>query len=258
MNLLQRTLIEKSGYGNGFERVINDGGADDVALLASARHGCRVAVTLAADGGFAVRVFPPSPALLPELQRTHKPAADGSFHAADETALSALLQRAASLALALPRQAERDGCNAMEDAAARLPAAARGTEAERLVRQRVGQEHYRAALMRYWGGACAVTGVAVPDALRASHAKPWAECASDAERLDVFNGFLLLANLDALFDRFLISFADNGQMLISPRLPADALPLLGITPGIVLRWLAPEHLPYLQWHREQFERDGKW
>lgn len=258
MKLLQRTLIEKSGYGNGFERVIHEGGADDVALLASARHGCRVAVTLAAVGGFSVRVFPPSPALLPELLRTRAAAPDGSFHAADETALSALLQRAASLALALPRQAERDGCNAMEDAAARLPAAARGTEAERLVRQRVGQEHYRAALMRYWGGACAVTGVAVPEALRASHAKPWVKCDSDAERLDAFNGFLLLATLDALFDRFLISFDDAGRLLTSPSLPSATLPLLGIHAGMALRWLAPEHLPYLHWHRLRFERGGKW
>ena len=45
----------------------------------------------------------------------------------------------------------------------------------------------------------------------ASHAKPWAECANDAERLDVFNGFLLVANLNALFDRFLISFDDTGR-----------------------------------------------
>ncbi len=63
---------------------------------------------------------------------------------------------------------------------------------------------------------------------------------------------MLLATLDALFDRFLISFDDEGQMLISPRLPSDALPLLGITPGMALRWLAPEHLPYL--HRARFEQ----
>ena len=40
--------------------------------------------------------------------------------------------------------------------------------------------------------------MALPEVLRASHAKPWAECANDAERLDVFNGFLLVANLDGV------------------------------------------------------------
>ncbi len=78
------------------------------------------------------------------------------------------------------------------------------------MRQRVGQQKFREAMLEYWGGACAVTGVGLSEVLRASHAKPWAECASDAERLDVFNGFLLNANLDALFDRFLVSFDEHG------------------------------------------------
>jgi hypothetical protein len=59
------------------------------------------------------------------------------------------------------------------------------------VRQRVGQEVFRAALIDYWGGACAVTGLALPEVLRASHSQPWADCTTDEERLDVFNGFLL-------------------------------------------------------------------
>ena len=83
-----------------------------------------------------------------------------------------------------------------------LPSSGMGVE----LRQRVGQQAYRQAMLDYWGGACAVTGLAWPQALRASHAKPWAECASCAERLDVFNGLLLSANLDVLFDSFLVSF----------------------------------------------------
>lgn len=97
-----------------------------------------------------------------------------------------------------------------------------------------------------------MTGVAVTEALRASHAKPWAECADDAERLDAFNGFLLVANLDALFDRFLISFDDTGHLLTSTRLSPSDLPGLGIRPGMTLRWLTSEHRHYLQWHRERF------
>jgi predicted restriction endonuclease len=107
-------------------------------------------------------------------------------------------------------------------------------------------------LLTYWGGACAVTGVTVTEALRASHAKPWAECADDAERLDAFNGFLLVANLDALFDRFLISFDETGHLLTSARLSQDDLHGLGIHSSVTLRWLASEHMPYLQWHHERF------
>src|SRR5690606_29795564 len=43
------------------------------------------------------------------------------------------------------------------------------TEAEAVVRQRVGQDLFREMLMEYWDGRCAVTGLAVPELLRASH-----------------------------------------------------------------------------------------
>ena len=106
--------------------------------------------------------------------------------------------------------------------------------------------------MEYWRGACAVTGITLPEVLRASHAKPWAECTRDAERLDVFNGFLLVANLDALFDRFLVSFDDQGKLMVSPRLSAVEMQKLGLTQGMKLRWVERQHLPYLHWHRNQF------
>lgn len=135
-----------------------------------------------------------------------------------------------------------------------MPVAALGTEIERLVRQRVGQDVFRAALLDYWGGACAVTGVAISAVLRASHAKPWAECATDAERLDVFNGLLLTANLDALFDRYLISFDSEGGMLVSPLLPLTELAKLGLADQKPrLRWVAEAHHGYLRYHREKSE-----
>lgn len=49
----------------------------------------------------------------------------------------------------------------------------RTTERVAEVRQRVGQDLFRDALMRYWGGRCAISGVGEPALLRASHAKPW-------------------------------------------------------------------------------------
>lgn len=205
-------------------------------------------------GGFDVRFQPATPALLPELLRGfHSWAGANDVFCVPALAdLAALLRRAASLSQALPNQAVQDYHLAVAQAVAELPAESRGTEVERLVRQRVGQERYRDALLGYWGGACAVTGVTVTEALRASHAKPWAECADDAERLDAFNGFLLVANLDALFDRFLISFDDAGHLLACARLSQGDLHGLGIRPGMTLRWLAGEHRPYLQWHRERF------
>lgn len=134
---------------------------------------------------------------------------------------------------------------------AQWPTGFGGTEVERLVRQRVGQQKFREAMLDYWGGACAVTGLTLPEVLRASHAKPWAECASDAERLDVFNGFLLVGNLDALFDRFLISFADGGRLLVSSQLGVRDISCLSLTLNMALRWLSDAHLSCLRWHRER-------
>ena len=76
----------------------------------------------------------------------------------------------------------------------------RTTEAERLIVQRLGQAMFRTALTSYWGGKCCVSGLSMEPLLRASHIKPWAVCDLDRERLDVFNGLLLIPNLDALFD----------------------------------------------------------
>ena len=59
---------------------------------------------------------------------------------------------------------------------------------------------FRTALTSYWGGKCCVSGLSMEPLLRASHIKPWAVCDLDRERLDVFNGLLLIPNLDALFD----------------------------------------------------------
>ncbi|OGB29353.1 MAG: hypothetical protein A3F78_10685 [Burkholderiales bacterium RIFCSPLOWO2_12_FULL_61_40] len=127
--------------------------------------------------------------------------------------------------------------------------AAQNTEVLGMVRQRVGQQAYRQAMLDYWGGTCAVTGLALPQALRASHAKPWAECATDAE---VYNGFLLSANLDALFDNFLISFTDEGVLLVSEQIDQCEREKLGLGDGMRLCWVAAQHLPYLRFHRERY------
>jgi len=130
------------------------------------------------------------------------------------------------------------------------------TEAEAIVKQRIGQEKFREMLMDYWDGRCAVTGLAVPELLRASHAKPWKD-ATDKERLDPYNGFLLAVHLDALFDRGLMTFTDDGEAEFSPVLAPEALRML--VPGadcLRLRRVTDGHRPYLEWHRERVFRRG--
>lgn len=126
------------------------------------------------------------------------------------------------------------------------------TEAVREVVQRVGQDIFRRTLIEYWAGRCAVTGLDVVELLRASHIKPWADCETDAERLDVFNGLLLAPHLDALFDKGLVTFSDEGQLLCSPQLNDRQWTLLGID-RVAMRAnsLADGHRTYLRWHRSK-------
>lgn len=252
MNPLQRALIEKAGHDNGFEYVLP--GVSKHVALASARHPARVRVAVA-DSGFEARLDAGSASLAQELARTFtaSPAAAATFMLQSEAILARWLRRAAALSHALPNQAvtafEQQVQAELEQLA---PPVAQNTEVLRMVRQRVGQQAYRQAMLDYWGGACAVTGLALVPVLRASHAKPWAVCDSDAERLDVFNGLLLAAHLDALFDQFLLSFDEHGRVLISPQLDAAACEVLGLRPTMRMRWVAVEHQRYMGYHRQRF------
>lgn len=124
------------------------------------------------------------------------------------------------------------------------------TERQQMITTRTAQHRYRSALEKMWGGKCPLTGVSVPALLRASHAKPWKDC-TDTERVDPYNGFLLEARMDALFDQGYISFADDGDLLISTRLTEENIQELGLHAiAQVLPKLAPEHRTYLQWHRD--------
>ena len=128
------------------------------------------------------------------------------------------------------------------------------TERLQVIEARTAQHIYRAGLEKLWGGRCALTGVCIPDLLRASHAKPWKDC-TDAERVDPFNGLLLEVRMDALFDQGYISFENNGKLLISPRLSSEDEQLLGLRSIVQqLKQVAPQHHVYLQWHREHIFR----
>ncbi|HUC18156.1 MAG TPA: HNH endonuclease signature motif containing protein [Acetobacteraceae bacterium] len=156
-------------------------------------------------------------------------------------ALYAALHRTYGLGVSLPDAPLQE----FERRVAGLP---RTTEAERLVVQRIGQDVFRDRLMNYWQGRCPLTGISDSALLRASHIIPWADCESDAERLDVHNGLLLSALWDAAFDRALVTFDDQGRPEFSPRLSEQARG--------ELRWNSPisltdEHRLRLVRHRER-------
>ena len=125
------------------------------------------------------------------------------------------------------------------------------TEKEAIVKSRRGQGRFRSNLMSI-EQSCRVTGVSDPRLLRASHIKPWRACETHQERIDGYNGLLLSPTIDHLFDNGFISFSNDGTMLISQKIEAEQLELLGIDPyaSINVGEFSKEQATYLQFHRE--------
>ncbi len=119
------------------------------------------------------------------------------------------------------------------------------TEKSRMVSTRVGQGKYREQLIRYWKG-CALTGYGATEILIASHIKPWRQ-AGHRERLDYYNGLLLLPNLDKAFDLGYISFTDKGSIKISEHIEKPKT--LGLEKSMKIN-LAKQHQDYMAYHRE--------
>lgn len=231
MTPLERLRIEKSASDCGLEMTPEAVGA--ALRLRSARFPEWVDVAPLAESKFRVDA---SSSLLET-----DAAADG-LTVTGFGELYAVLRAAAARARTLPNRV----ADQFREKTVSLP---RCTEAERLVVERVGQDIFRAALLDYWQGRCCVTGLEVPQLLRASHIKPWARCESDDERLDVFNGLLLAPHVDALFDGGWISFEDSGAVLVSSELPSDAIAQIGLSSTWRIRGLSQAHKVYLAYHR---------
>jgi HNH endonuclease len=123
------------------------------------------------------------------------------------------------------------------------------TTRKAMIEARLGMGAYRSQLEARWGSQCAVTGCALPEILRASHIKPWSS-SSNRERLDAANGLLLAAHIDALFDRGLISFSNDGKMLLSKRIGATDRKMFGLPRRLRLKLTAAER-KYLAVHRKR-------
>lgn len=238
MTPLERTRLEKAAADCGFD--LTPELVDNCLLLRSTQFPESISIRVVGDRDF--KLWASAPAL---IEGDGSP--DGSLQFAGYGQLYALLEKAAATARTMPdRVAEK-----FKQVTAALP---RATEAERLIVQRVGQDLFRKALLDFWQGRCCVTGLAVPELLRASHIKPWAVCATDEERLDVFNGLLLAPHLDALFDGGRITFSETGEMIVAPSLDATVCNIFALSDSMKISGLRREHVPYLEFHRAEVVR----
>ena len=122
------------------------------------------------------------------------------------------------------------------------------TEKQTIILARIGQGRFRSNLIKYWQG-CAVSHCTKTGLLIASHIKPWCE-ATNEERIDTFNGLLLLPNYDKLFDTGYITFASTGKMIYSKFLSETDRRILGLNEDLSLIRIEEKHRFYLKYHRD--------
>ena len=120
------------------------------------------------------------------------------------------------------------------------------TEIETLIKARLGQGSFRRNVLEQYP-SCPLTGLDIQPLLIASHIKPWSKC-NDKERLDPFNGLMLAPNIDALFDKGLITFDTDGTIKISPKIDLKNQKRLGI-PSRKKLTMEPESEKYFEYHR---------
>lgn len=122
------------------------------------------------------------------------------------------------------------------------------TQVAQLVKARRGQGIFKSNVYKN-EAACRVTRITDPRLLIASHIKPWAK-STDIEKLDGCNGLLLSPHVDRLFDRGLISFEDDGSILVSSSLPTNVLSQWGLDKLSNVGSFTAEQARYLKHHRE--------
>lgn len=114
---------------------------------------------------------------------------------------------------------------------------------------RLGQEKFRKNLLKHLI-ECPITGINEKRILLASHIKPWS-VSTNEERLDIYNGFILSPTVDKLFDKGLITFENNKELIISSTLSQLNIDKIGIISGKKYLKLPIENrISYLEFHRD--------
>ncbi|MGB8769826.1 MAG: HNH endonuclease, partial [Candidatus Korobacteraceae bacterium] len=91
-----------------------------------------------------------------------------------------------------------------------------GLVRETMVKVRVNQNFFRAAVLAAYNSRCCITGLATPALLTASHIIPWAD--DDKNRTNPRNGLCLNALHDRAFDYGLLTITPDYLISVSKRL----------------------------------------
>lgn len=122
------------------------------------------------------------------------------------------------------------------------------TEKQALIKIRLGHSKLRERVLES-KKECDICGLNHPKLLVASHIKVWAQ-SDNEEKLDEENILLLCSMHDALFDKGLISFDDNGKILISSSFSENNQALSNVNEDSSINIVSEKQKEYLKWHRE--------
>ena len=125
------------------------------------------------------------------------------------------------------------------------------TERSAITKARIGQGYFKELLVAKYSCKCALCDIRTAPLLIGSHIKSWAE-STNSEKLDVNNGLLLCAHHDALFDKHLISFTDDGNVIVSSTLSPEEIDVLNIA-AIPPISVTSEMIPFLAAHRSKLK-----
>lgn len=121
------------------------------------------------------------------------------------------------------------------------------TMKETVIQSRIGQGVFRKDLVKAWG-RCSFSGCDMVDILVASHIKPW-RVSDDKERIDPFNGLLLLPNFDKLFDKGYITVEQSGKVKLSKYIQGENIEKLNLA-NLISIPIQERHKPYLEFHNK--------
>lgn len=130
-----------------------------------------------------------------------------------------------------------------------------GKTKDQVIRARINQGFFRAAILAAYDARCCITGLSSPELLCASHIVPWS--VDIKNRTNPRNGLCLNALHDRAFDRGLITVGEDLRIKVSPKVKqlSDA----GVRPLILDYENVQIHMPgrfsplpsFLEFHRRE-------
>lgn len=127
-----------------------------------------------------------------------------------------------------------------------------GDEKETIVKTRINQSFFRKQLLHKYN-KCYLCGLENQNLLIASHIKPWHN-SNPSEKVSENNGLLLCPNHDKIFDIGLISFNDNGKILISNSLSQIDRLLLNIREDMKID-VTSDNIEFIKYHRNNIFKE---